>query len=513
MMTGDTRNEARGRSTPTAVVAAMAVFALLPFLVAAIPSMTDWAGHVGRYHVMLAQGQSALLDRFYRFDWHLVGNLGVDLLVWCLGPWLGAERAAWAVTAAIPVLTIGGIAAVSKAAHGRVGPGAAVACCLVFGNALLFGFLNFCLALAIALFAFAAWIALRDRGVARFLALLTPLAFLAWLAHAMGWAVLVLLVLGYEGERLWQRRASLRIALGDAVLRGLALTPPLLLTLLWRSGGAGALFDYKSGLLQRKLMAWVVVLRGGSPVLDIGTFLLLGAVVIVLLWRGTLRVDWRIGAGAVLLALACLVMPTTVFESWGADERLAPVALIAGALALRWQGSVSGATRLALLAAALFGVRVGALALDWHGMDAQYRSNLRALDRVVPGSRIQAMVLTNACHAGWRTSAYPHLADLAIARRDAFVNAEWALKGAPLLRVIYPVADALRYDPSQMVDAFDCAGRPTSTAIRARLALIGTARFDYVWMLDTRGRQDLWPGHVPLYRDASSELYAIRRAL
>lgn len=507
-----------GRSTSNAARAprigpwlgAMALIALLPFAAARIPSMTDWAGHVGRYHVMLAQGRSPLLDRFYAFDWHLVGNLGVDLLVWWLGPWLGVERAAWVIAALLPVLTIAGIAAVARAAYGRVGPGAVVAGCFVFGNAMLFGFLNFCLAQALALLAFAAWIALRERRWWVHLALLAPMAVVVWLAHAMGWGVLVLLAIGFELERLWRRRAALLPALGDAALHGLALAPPLVLTLLWRSGGAGASFGYGADLFQRKLMNWVVVLRGGSPLLDIGSVLLLGAVVAVLAWRGKWRVDWRIGNGAVLLVLACLLMPSTVFNSWGADERLAPLALLVAALALCWRGSAVGASRVALFATLLFALRIGAIAWSWHALDAQYRSNLAALDHVPRGSRIEAMVLTNGCHAGWRKTAYPHLPALAIVRRDAFVNAEWPIVGAPLLRVTYPVPDALRYDPSQMIDAFDCAGRPTTTAITARIAMLTPRMFDFVWMLDTHGRTDLWPGHTPLYRDASSALYPMR---
>lgn len=503
---------ARGTRTTAWIVAAMAVVALLPFLVAATPSMTDWPGHVGRYHVMLEHGRGTPLDRYYAFDWHLVGNLGVDLVVAVLGPLLGVERAAWAVSALLAPLAIVGIVAAARAAHGRVGPGAALACLLVFGNSLMFGFLNYCLALALALLVFALWLRLRERPLLLHLALLTPLASGVWLAHAVGWGVLVLLAAGFEGERLWRRRAAFGTAATDGALRELALLPPVALTLLWRSGSGqnGPAFAYGTELLQRKVMNWVVVLRGGSAVLDLGTLLVIGAVVLALARAGRWRIDWRIGAGAVLLALACVVLPVTIFGSWGADERLAPAALIAGALALRWQGSAAGGRRLAMLALALFAVRIGAVARDWHRLDAQYREDLAGLDRVPRGARIQALVLTNACHAGWRKTAYPHLPDLAIVRRDAFVNAEWPLGGSPLLRVTYAVPDALRYDPSQMVDAFDCAGRPTTAAVRARLALIGTVDHDYVWMLDTHGRRDLWPGHVPLYRTATSELYALR---
>lgn len=501
---------ARGTRRNAALLWLMALLSLLPFAVAQIPSMTDWPGHVGRYQVMLEIGRSPWLRQFYAFDWRVVGNLGVDLLVWALGPLLGVERASWLIAALLPVLTLAGIAVVARAAQGRIGPAAVLAGVFVFGNALLFGFINFCLAQALALLAFAAWIRLREQAWWLHLALLAPLALIVWLAHAVGWGVLVLLAIGFELERLWQKRATPLAAVGEAALRGLALVPPLLLTLAWRSRGEGAAFGYGTDLLQRKLMNWVVVLRGGSPALDIATVLILGAAVLWFGVCGKWRIDWRIGVGALLLAVAVCVLPSTIFNSWGADERVAPLALIMALLALRWQGSATDGMRLALLATVLFALRIGAIAWSWHALDAQYRSNLAALDHVPRGSRIEALVLTNRCHAGWRKTAYPHLPALAIVRRDAFVNAEWPMTGAPLLRVTYPVADALRYDPSQMIDAFDCAGRPTSGAIGARLAMLHPGQFDFVWMLDTHGRTGLWPGHVPLYQDGSSVLYAVR---
>jgi hypothetical protein len=69
------------RSITGAALAAMALIALIPFLLARIPSMTDLPGHIGRFAVMLDGGRSPFFAEYYRFDWRLVGNLGVDLLV------------------------------------------------------------------------------------------------------------------------------------------------------------------------------------------------------------------------------------------------------------------------------------------------------------------------------------------------------------------------------------------------------------------------------------------------
>src|SRR3546814_12846452 len=79
------------------------------------------------YHVMVFGEQSEFLRRYYSFNWTLIGNLGQDLLVYPLVPVLGAERAAFLLTALIPPATILGIRQLSLAAHGEVQPSALAA--------------------------------------------------------------------------------------------------------------------------------------------------------------------------------------------------------------------------------------------------------------------------------------------------------------------------------------------------------------------------------------------------
>lgn len=483
----------------------IAIGALLPFALVAIPSMTDLPGHIGRYAVMVDGKRSEWLAHYWSFEWRLVGNLGVDLLVYALAPLTGVERAAWAASAAIAPLTVAGIAAVSRALHGRVQPTAGAAAVFVLANPLMFGFVNYALAVALALFAFAGWIALRERSAALHLAVLLPAATCVWLAHAMGWGVLVLLVAGFEIARLWDRRTP--AALVDAMVRGLALLPPLVLTLAWRGEGGGALYAYGSDLLVRKAMNWVVLLRGGEKWIDLATPVLLGGVTALLLWRRAVRLDPRLATGAALVALACCLMPTTLFGSWGADERLAPAAVIAALVSLRWQGSPRAATTLVAVALALFFIRTGLIARNWHRLDTAYASHLAGLERLPRGARIHALVLKDECRKDWASTAYNHLPSLAIGRRQALVNSEWKLPGAALLSVRYPLAPNLANDPSQLVSGYRCSG-PEEIAFRRRLADPGLARFQYLWLLETHGR-DWWPGHRPLYRDANSALYAL----
>jgi hypothetical protein len=484
------------------VLAAMALLACVPFVVATIPSMTDLPGHIGRYAVMLEGGRSADLASYYAFTWKLVGNLGVDLTVGALG-WLGAERAAWLVAAAIAPLTILGMAAVGHALHGRIQPATVAAACFALANPLMFGFVNYSLSFALALLTFAAWIRLREAPAWWTVPLLALAALFTWIAHAMGWGVLVLLAGGFELERLWRRRSAQ--ALTDALLRGVALLPPLVLTLAWQSGDHGALMAWGDSLVTRKLMNWVVMLRGEAKWIDLATPVLI-ALACLAAWRRQL-IDWRIGTGAVLIALACLAMPTTMFGSWGADERIAPAAVIAALLSLRWRGSRRGAIALAGLASMLFGVRTVMIARDWHRLDAAYVSHLAALQLVPAGAHIHAVVLQDRCHSAWQATAYNHLPSLAIGRRHALVNSQWLLPGAALLTVRAPGDAALMHDPSQMVDGFDCNG-PLAQPLSAKLAQIRGGGWQYLWVLGTRGH-DPWPGAAPVYADGNSALYRL----
>lgn len=484
-----------------ALLAAMALLALLPFAASSIPSMTDLPGHIGRYAVMLDGGRSPFLSTYYAFDWKLIGNLGIDLLVSALGQ-LGAERAARLASAAIAPLTILGMAMVSRALHGRVQPAAIAAGCFAMANPLMFGFVNYSLSFALALLSFALWVRLRDAPGWRAIPLLAVAALATWLAHAMGWGVLALLVSGFELERLWRRRSA--AALADALLRGVALLPPLALTLAWHAG-AGALLAWGDDLVMRKVMNWVVVLRGEAKWIDLATPALL-ALACLAAWRRQL-IDWRLGAGAVLVAVACLAMPTTLFGSWGADERIAPAAVIAALLSLRWSGRRRGALTFATLALALFGVRTLMIASDWHRLDRAYSSHLEALERVPPGARIHAVVLQDRCRTPWQSTAYTHLPSLAIARREALVNSQWLLRGSALLTVRYPLDSALANDPSQMLDGFDCAG-PLPRPLQRRLAQLTPVQWRYLWVLGTRGT-DTWPGHAPIHADANSALYRL----
>jgi len=405
----------------------LAVLAMLPFFVVHYPQQGDYASHLARYHVMLAGAGNADLAQHYAFEWRLGGNLGVDLLVAGLAPLLGLERAAWLISAAIPLLTGLGIIAAELALRRRVGVGAVLAFAAIWSPALSTGFANFCLALALALFGLALWVWLEERRWRW--AVMLPWAMLTWLCHLAGWGVLGVLLAGYE----WSRAKSLRAALACW-----PLTLPLLPIVLGQSGGTGAT-AYGEPLLAYKMGIWIKALRDRVFLLDFLTPLLL--IVAMLMAARRRRFDMRLGWAALALAGLSLALPRHLAVGDYADYRLVAAALMIGALAIDWAPPrwMLGAASLLFLA------RLAATTLAWQGESRQLDAALTVLDRLPRGARVAGAVAVD--QSRWALDPFEHAPSYAAVRRDALVNSHFAGDGFHMLTL--KQASAEFADPSQ----------------------------------------------------------------
>ena len=137
------------------------VLCALPLLWPDVPPLLDLPGHMGRYRVQLDLATSPDLQQYYGFDWQLIGNLGVDLLVELLAPLIGLEPAVKLVVHRHPGAdrrrpVLGRL---SKCTAGCRRPPCSP-CPFAYNFPFLFGFVNFALAMALALNAFALWLRL-----------------------------------------------------------------------------------------------------------------------------------------------------------------------------------------------------------------------------------------------------------------------------------------------------------------------------------------------------------------
>ncbi len=488
------------------VVAAM-LLAAMPLLWPAVPPLTDLPGHIGRYRVMLGD-EAALLNRYYSFEWRLVGNLGIDLLVAALGPLIGLDAAVKLVVIAIPVLTTGALLWLSRELTGRVSPWAWFALPLAYSYPFQFGFVNYCLAMALALGGWALWLRLtRANRLGLRNAIFVSFGLIVWTCHAMGWAMLGLFVFAGEWAVRAKDRGAVRGAF-DAAIASLPLAPPVLAMLVWRGGG-GAAETGRFLDLVAKLKGLGSVLRDRWIWLDLPALLAIVFAVYAGIRGSAGRFVPQAAAAAGLTALAFLLLPFTLLGSAYADLRLLPFAF---ALALAGLVPREGAPVriIALAGLAFFLIRTLGTTASFALYDADWRRELAALDALPRGARVFALV-GDGCDQPWAHSRRTHLPAFATARRAAFANDQWRMEGAPLLRVKVP-AGYFAHDPSQISVVQGCPHDPNLLPRAAALIDVPRDLFTHVWLIDAPIPPHATVGLRPVWKQDGSALYAIDRS-
>lgn len=485
------------------------VLSLVPLMLPALPPFTDLSGHVGRYRVMLGT-DAELLSQWYRYEWRVVGNLGVDLLVAGLAPLIGLEPSVKLAVMLIVALSVSGILWVSREAHGRVQPWALLALPLAYNYALHFGFVNHCLAMALALNAFALWLRLGRRGALRLRALVfVPVGMLVWLSHVVGWGALCLMAFGAEmaiarESRRWPA------AIFHAGLACLPLGLPFLFLLLWRSSEAHSHterffnFRYKAGWL-------AMVFRDRWPEFDVGSAALLWMLLYRAARSGRAGHSRAITWACLLMLAAFVLLPFMLFSSAYADMRLAPYILVLALLSLRAGEGMAFREKasLAMIGLAFFGVRIAGNTVSLFINGNIWDRHLAALDHVPRGARLVSFV-GEVCGQGWAHRRTSHLPALAIARRAAFSNDQWRLGGSTPLQIVAPNLAGFDADPSQMVLHSWCKAEPGYVPLSHALANLPRDRFDYVWLIDLpRYDPRLVASMTVIWRNQTDVLYRV----
>jgi hypothetical protein len=484
------------------MAALLVLAAALPLLWPPIPPLVDVLGHMGRYKVELDGA------RGFAFEWRLIGNLGVDLLIVPFGSLFGVELGAKLIVLAIPVIAATGIIWLSREAHGRVSPAAPFAIALIYSYPFHFGFINFALSSALAFHAFALWLRLGRQGRERLRAMLfVAISALLWVVHTVGWGLLGLCVFGAE---LVRNRESGRGLIRSAFRAGIAclpLTPPVLLMLLTRSSShravSGDFFNWEA-----KFVWAASIFRERWLGLDLACAIL---IYLVILWAA---IDRRARFAPVLAvpALLCLaafiLMPRIAVGSAYADMRLAPFTLALALLAIAPKEgktlAVIAATGMAFLAA-----RVAATTVSFVMYNQGYARELPAVEALPRGASVLALV-SRPCFTNWNSPREDHLPSFAIIRRGAFTNDQWSIDNAQLIRIAQPFVGRYGEDPSQLVYPRSCRPRATSQLDEAA-ADFDRRAFDHVWTIGAP------PGAFPasdvrlIWSNGRSALYRVVR--
>lgn len=465
-------------------VAAVILLSVVPLLYPPLPPLVDLLGHLGRYRVALDLDGSASLQRFYQFEWAIVGNLGVDLLVISLAKVIGLEPAVKLIVLAIPPMTVAGMLWVAREVHNRLPPTVLFALPFAYGHHFLFGFVNYALSMAFAFLAFGLWLRLGRLGKVRLrAALFVPISILVWLCHAFGWGMLGLLAFSAEAVRQHDKGRGWLMSAPRAAFHCLSLAVPLLLMVLWREGSGGNTADWFNWEVKGR---WIeMALRDRWRTFDIASVGVVGAMFLLAVVHPRLTFSRMLFFTFLVLCAAFAVLPRIIFGSAYADMRLVPFAIAVAMLAIRFKGltPLSFARLLAFAALAFFLVRTASVTASMAIAANDQKRQLEALDHLPMGARVVSMAGISCKDRGWPLWRNAHLGGLVVARKHGFSNDHWDVPGAKLLTVTYEPAGFWKHDPSNLVRDPRCR-LGSAFPVDPMLANFPRGAFDYLWMID-----------------------------
>ena len=473
----------------------LALVTAIPFLVADVPPLTDLPNHMARYYIFLNIDHSSFLQNIYDVHWRLNGNSGIDIIVRMIGPFLGTEFATRVAVGLIPPLTIAGIYSVSRALNDQVVPSALVALPLFYNWPFYAGFVNFSLSAAMALLVLAFWIRLRARGFATRVLVFAPLAFATCVAHAAGWGLLGLGVLGCELVREYQLcgfklRSAFRVAVAI-----LPFALPIFFIVFWRSRSSNALDVILLSNIFLPDILWNKFASLGSSIFreayklwDMACLLIFFALTIAMYRVGGRRVIVPAAVIGILYLLAFAILPFEIFGAYFADRRLLPYVAIFMPLSVGIAHQVLADERrrralgfITMAAIVFFTARVAVTTAAWKQANDSFNSHLVLLDRISRHSRVFGLIV-EPCGSLWsRVGRLDTLQAFALIRRESLINGLFQQEFGP--NEIIEAHDDDSFNRSTVVYSDICPAHYMKETFQTAIARFPREQFGYVWLV------------------------------
>lgn len=378
---------------------ALCVVLVAPLAVVDVPPLLDYPNHLARAYVLAHGQQDTHLSQMYAPHWAVIPNLAVDLI---LPPLLSimpvhiAGRLLLAVALVLPVI---GSVLYSQAVFGRRSYWS-IAVCLVACNGLfLLGFVNFQLAIGLALVCASAWVRWRETHPVATVAFGAICAVLLFFSHLMGLLFFLILLASHDIERAWEAKMQ-----GGSLIAGVAqratwsLAVVVLPAVLYAVSAFGDTApDISWETWPDKLIRAAMSLMNYNLPLDIVSACLLAA--FLLICAGLRLIVMPLGSAVALGAVAVLFAFSPLdFKGCGyVDARLAVMfgfLLFATILPIRLPRRAALLVTVAVVA--LFSLRTAQIAAVWWTHNRDLAELRDAMSVVEPGSRVLlAMVERN----------------------------------------------------------------------------------------------------------------------
>jgi hypothetical protein len=516
--------------TPIAWWSALIILCLVlvvPLAVVDVPPLLDYPNHLARTYVLAHGQQDAHLSQMYAPHWTIIPNLALDLILpplLLVMPVHTAGRILLAIALVLPVI---GSVLYSQAIFMRRSYWSLAVCLVACNGLFLLGFINFQLAVGLALASAAAWLRSRETRPGAAVGLGMICAVLLFFSHLMGLLFFLILLISHEIERVWDGYQQ-----GDAMIvvivrRAVWLLPVVVLpaALYAASTFADRAVDINWEIWPGKLVRMAMPLINYNLSLDIVTVGFLGA---FLLTCARLQLIVVPLGPAVALAVVVVLSTVSPFGFKGTGYLDARFAIMFGflifAAILPVRVPKIGALLVGVVIVALFGFRTAETTAIWYAHNRDLDQLRGAISIVEPGSRVllAAVSMDEAIPAqrdflrrqlfsdGSRLDS--HTAALLLIERHAFWPFLFANQEQQPIKLRSPYLEIVKRTVGIPNIRLLSAPRPESSDV-TKFPLQGqwSCCYDYVLLLQAAARPDFHHDNLELlYKSDYASLFRIK---
>src|SRR5688572_29001400 len=407
----------------------------IPIWTHPLPPVSDYINHLARMHVIATIHKNPLLANFYEIDWKIIPNLTMDLIVPVLARWVNIYLAGQIFMVVMFAVIISGTLALNRVLIGRWSLFPLVAFPLLYNYVFLVGLMNYLFGNGLALWALAAWVALRERIWPLRLFVSTCFVVSLFFCHLSSLGIYGVGILSFELLRLWQQRGlpwPMRVV--DFVVSGLPFLAAA--PLLYQSPTlqlASAIYWEQQG----KIDGLFYVVSNYSDVVAIA---MLSVALVASVWavrHRVLRFHPLVYALLAVGTVVYLALPRIMFETYMADQRV-PIGIdfmlvACGDLELRRRLVRRGFIAVLVV---LIGVRMIEIDLNWSGLSdttSEFRASVRKLQR---GSTVFVAYADRSSGGDdVRDLGLVHAACIAMIERSSLVTTAFTVVGKQVLHV------------------------------------------------------------------------------
>jgi hypothetical protein len=176
----------------------MVIMLLVPVLLVEVPPILDYPNHLAHGYVLAFGGTDPVLNKMFTPYWRIKPNLGISLILPPLMHLFSILTAGRILLGLSLLLPVTGAIALSYSYFKRLSFWQIAVGIIAFNPCFLTGLFNFDLAIGVALWGAAGWIAFREKFPIATVAVGTVVATIAFLTHFYGFCLYALLIGTHE---------------------------------------------------------------------------------------------------------------------------------------------------------------------------------------------------------------------------------------------------------------------------------------------------------------------------